>query len=65
LNTMNAEEDAFSQKFAPFIHETNVEGILQEIDNAARDISRNANGKLIWFDFLLRLMTLIRIKRCE
>lgn len=63
LNTMNTEEDAFSQRFAPFIHEANVEQIIDEIDAAARDITRNANGKLVWFDFLLRLMSLIRIKR--
>lgn len=63
LNVMTGDEEAFSQKFAPFIHEGNVEDILTDIDDASRDIVRNANGKLIWFDFLLRLMTNIRKKR--
>ncbi|MDE6295341.1 MAG: DNA polymerase III subunit delta [Muribaculaceae bacterium] len=63
LNNMNKDEEAFSQKFAPFIHENNVEGLLTEVDNASRDIARNANAKLVWFDFLLRLMSLLRKPR--
>lgn len=63
LNMMNVSEMEFSQKFAPFIHVDNVEKIEQDIDNARKDISRNANGKLVWFDFMLRLMINIRIPR--
>lgn len=62
LNVMTPEEEAFSGKFAPFINAANVEDIIKEIDDAKRDIRRNANGKLVWFDFALRLMVLIRKK---
>ena len=63
LNLMNGEETDFAEKFAPFIHAANVEGLLTELDSARRDISRNANAKIVWFDTLLRLMILVRKKR--
>lgn len=62
LNIMTEDEEAFSQRFSPFIHSGNVEKIITEIGLARRDISRNANSKLVWFDFLLRLMLLLRVK---
>lgn len=60
LNTMTADEMEFSSRFAPFINATNVEGICREIDEARTDIARNANSKVVWLDFLLRLMMLLR-----
>lgn len=62
LNIMTEDEEAFSQRFSPFIHSGNVEKIITEIGLARRDISRNANSKLVWFDFLLRLMLLLHVK---
>lgn len=62
LNAMTAEEQEFSSRFAPFINHSNVESIISALDIAKRDISRNANSKLVWFDFLLQLMTYIRKK---
>lgn len=62
LNVMTDDEAAFSSRFAPFIHSGNVERILSDIDRVRVDISRNANGKIVWFDFLLHLMLLIRMK---
>ena len=62
LNVMTPDETAFSSKFAPFINVANVEEILTDIDEAKRDISRNANSKLVWFDYLVHLMILIRKK---
>ncbi len=61
LNMLNPSEEEFSRKFAPFIHVANVEKIVNEITRTRRDISRNANSKLVWFDFLLHLLTYIRI----
>lgn len=63
LNTMNAAETDFSNKFAPFIHHNNVTQIIGDIDDLKRDITRNSNSKLAWFDFLLRLMINIRKTR--
>ncbi|MDE6811554.1 MAG: DNA polymerase III subunit delta [Muribaculaceae bacterium] len=62
LNVMTDEETAFSTKFAPFINVNNVEGIMTAIEDARRDISRNANSKLVWFDFMIILMILLRKK---
>lgn len=63
LSVMMPEEEAFSHRFAPFIHAGNIELIIREIDEGIRDISRNANAKLVWFDLLLRLMRMLRIPR--
>lgn len=63
LLNMTEDEMIFSQRFAPFIHSANVEGIISEIENAGRDISRNANSRLVWFDFFLRLMLLLRTNK--
>lgn len=62
LNVMTDEETAFSSKFAPFINVANVEDIIKAIEDARRDISRNANSKLVWFDFMVILMILLRKK---
>lgn len=60
LNSMNSTDRAFSQRFSPFINERNVEGIIKEIDLAEYDISRNANGKIVLFDFCIKLIILIK-----
>lgn len=62
LNSLTPGEEQFGSRFAPFIHAGNVEHIIGEIDRARRDIGGNANAKLIWFDFLLRLMRHLRRK---
>lgn len=62
LNVMTQDEQSFSSNFAPFINSTNVEDILRNIDSAKRDINRNANAKLVWFDFFINIMMLIRKK---
>lgn len=63
LTHMTAEEEAFSQRFAPFITSGNIEGIASETDTARRDISRNANAKYVLFDYALRLCSLIRTQQ--
>lgn len=62
LNLMSDAEVSFSKNFAPFINAANVEELLSEINLAKRDISRNANAKLVWFDLLVRFMILLRKK---
>lgn len=60
INYLNKEEAQFSSRFAPFINERNVEKIINEIDNAERDIARNANAKIVLFDFCLKLIYYIK-----
>lgn len=61
LETMTGGERAFVDRFGPFINAANIEAISSEIDRARLDIGRNANQKIVFFDFLLTLCKLIRL----
>lgn len=50
------------QDFAPFIHASNSPQILEGIDTAAYDISRNANPKVVLADLSIRMARYLRIK---
>ena len=60
LNYMNEQENQFAVKFAPFINERNVIGIMTELSLAQRDIEQNANPKILFFDFALKMIVLIK-----
>lgn len=60
ISLMTPDEEQFSQRFAPFIHEGNVEGLATEIGRAANDIERNANAKIVLFDLMLLLSQWVR-----
>lgn len=62
LNLLSSEEEAFSRRFSPFINHANVERMVLEIDRARREVSRNANGKIVMFDLFLIICALIRLK---
>ncbi len=61
LNFMTREEELFSSKFSPFINERNISGITAEIDKAIDAISHNANGKIVLFDFALKIIIAIKM----
>lgn len=56
LNAMTRDEMQFASRFAPFIHSGNVEIMLSDTDKARTDISRNANSKIVLFDYFLQLL---------
>lgn len=60
LVMMTQEEETFSNRFAPFIHDGNVEQLSEEIARAAQDIERNGNSKIVMFDLMLLLSRLVR-----
>ena len=60
LNYQMEEERDFSLKFAPFIHDGNVEGIMNQLDLAERQIEQNGNAKIIFFDLCLQMIVLIK-----
>lgn len=60
LNYMNEQEAQFAVKFAPFINERNVIGIMDELSLAQRDIAQNTNAKIVFFDFALKMIVLIK-----
>ena len=60
LNYMSGAESEFAVKFAPFINENNVIGIMNELSLCDRDIGQNANAKIVMFDFSLKMIVLIK-----
>jgi DNA polymerase-3 subunit delta' len=60
LLSLSPQEEGFSQRFAPFIHEGNVAQMMNELDTANRDIAGNGNAKIILFDFALQMIILIK-----
>ena len=60
LNAMTRGEAEFSVRFSPFINYKNVERIMAEIQRAHDDVLRNANAKLVLFDFMLKVMMQLR-----
>ena len=60
LNYQMEGERAFSNKFAPFIHNGNVEAIMNQLDLAERQIEQNGNAKIIFFDLCLQMIVLIK-----
>ncbi|MDR1556053.1 MAG: DNA polymerase III subunit delta [Tannerellaceae bacterium] len=60
LNYMNKQEADFAFKFAPFVNERNVFGLMDELSKAERHILQNVNAKMVFFDLSLRITALIR-----
>ena len=59
LNFMNEEEQNFSKRFAPYINEKNVMGIMDELSDAQRHIEQNVNARMVFFDFSLKMIVLL------
>ena len=60
ISMMTPDEEEFSLKFSPFIHEGNVEKLSEDISKASSDIERNANAKIVMFDLMLLLSQGVR-----
>ena len=59
LTYQTEEEETFSKNFARFINEANVIEIQELIDHTLRAIGQNANAKMQFFDFALKMIVLI------
>jgi len=59
LNYMNEREAEFAVRFARFINERNVIGIMEELSAAQRDIAQNVNPRMVFFDFALKMIVLL------
>ena len=46
INYMNADETTFTSRFAPFVNEKNIFGIMEELSEAQRHIEQNVNAKM-------------------
>jgi DNA polymerase-3 subunit delta' len=60
MNYQTAKEQAFSTKFAPFIHDGNVEKMMNELSKAEQQITQNGNAKIIFFDLCLQMIVLVK-----
>lgn len=50
------------KKFAPFVHENNIQDIFEELEKAMLHVERNGNSKLIFTDLSIRLTRLLHAK---
>ena len=53
---MTQKEEDFARNFARFINEDNILPICDLINLAIRDISQNANAKIVFFDIALKMI---------
>ncbi|MBQ5387682.1 MAG: DNA polymerase III subunit delta [Paludibacteraceae bacterium] len=60
MNYQTEDERQFSSKFAPFIHEDNVERMMEELSRAEQQISQNGNAKIIFFDLCLQMIVTVK-----
>lgn len=60
MNYQTADESQFSSKFAPFIHDSNVERMMNELGKAEQQIAQNGNAKIIFFDLCLQMIVLVK-----
>ena len=59
LNYMNREEMNFSKRFAPFVNERNIIGIMNELSEAQMHIEQNVNPRMVFFDLSLKMIMLL------
>ena len=60
LNYMTEREQQFSVKFAPFVNEKNIIGLMEVLSDAQRDIEQNVNSKMVFFDLSLKTIMLMK-----
>ena len=53
---MTPDEQNFATRFAPFVNERNVMGIMDELSEAQQHIEQNVNAKMVFFDFSLKMI---------
>lgn len=60
LTYMTISEQNFATRFSPFINERNVMGIMDELSEAQLHIEQNVNAKMVFFDFSLKTIVLLK-----
>lgn len=60
LSYMTMDEQHFATRFSPFINERNVMGIMDELSEAQQHIEQNVNAKMVFFDFSLKTIVLLK-----
>lgn len=60
MNYMTLPEQNFATRFAPFVNERNVMGIMDELNEAQVHIEQNVNARMVFFDFSLKMIVLLK-----
>jgi DNA polymerase-3 subunit delta' len=60
LNYMTEQEQQFSVRFAPYVNENNIIGLMEVLSDAQRDIEQNVNSKMVFFDLSLKTIMLMK-----
>lgn len=60
LSYMTTDEQNFATRFSPFVNERNVMGIMDELSEAQLHIEQNVNAKMVFFDFSLKMIVLLK-----
>ena len=63
INNLSIIETNFIKNFSLYIHEENSLQIIDLFEQGINDIKRNANPKIVFFDMLLQLVKLLKLKR--
>ena len=63
LSYLTSQEEAVTANFARFVNENNILQINELANKAIRDISQNANGKIVFFDMALQMIVLLIQKK--
>ena len=63
LQRFDGSEGNFLKKFAPFVHENNVFGIMEILNDAHFHVSRNAYAKILFMDMSMKFANLLRVKK--
>ena len=56
------KETLFLKKLHPFIHEGNIIEISEKLEECIKNIERNANSKIMFYELSLQLMKLLKVK---
>jgi DNA polymerase-3 subunit delta' len=56
------QPDFVLEKFAPFIHENNVQAMVRELEKARYHVIRNGNSRIIFTDLSIKLTRLLHTK---
>jgi DNA polymerase-3 subunit delta' len=63
LQRFDGAEGNFMKKFAPFVHENNVFGIMEILNDAHYHVSRNAYAKILFMDMSMKFANLLKVKK--
>ena len=62
LNHMSRKENEFSGKFSPFIHEGNIDALVESFGTAGNHIEANGNPRIILMDLAIKVIRLLMLK---